>query len=60
MAQSLEQIQKLTPKQRDGVYGTMRPWLNVLSYDKVTVDHLAQCKCNVRWLGNLTSLRWKY
>lgn len=35
LAQSLEQIQKLTPKQRDGVYGTMRPWVNVLSYDKV-------------------------
>ncbi|ALQ32550.1 conjugal transfer protein TraG [Arthrobacter sp. YC-RL1] len=35
LANSLEQIQKLTPKQRDGVYGTMRPWVNVLSYDKV-------------------------
>jgi len=35
LAQSLEQIQKLTSKQRDGVYGTMRPWVNVLSYDKV-------------------------
>ncbi|MGP5049470.1 type IV secretory system conjugative DNA transfer family protein [Glutamicibacter ardleyensis] len=35
LAQSLEQIQKLTPKQRDGVYGTMRPWVNVLSYEKV-------------------------
>lgn len=35
LAGSLEQIQKLTPKQRDGVYGTMRTWVNVLSYDKV-------------------------
>lgn len=35
LANSLEQIQKLTPKQHDGVYGTMRPWVNVLSYDKV-------------------------
>lgn len=34
-SQALEQIQKLTPKQRDGVYGTMRPWVNVLSYEKV-------------------------
>jgi len=35
LSQALEQIQKLTPKQRDGVYGTMRPWVNVLSYEKV-------------------------
>jgi type IV secretory pathway TraG/TraD family ATPase VirD4 len=32
---SLAKIQQLTPKQRDGVYGTMRPWVNVLSYDRV-------------------------
>ena len=35
LAKALEQIQKLTPKQRDGVYGTMRPWVNVLSYEQV-------------------------
>ncbi|MFF5794537.1 type IV secretory system conjugative DNA transfer family protein [Paeniglutamicibacter sp. NPDC012692] len=35
LGQALEQIQKLTPKQRDGVYGTMRPWVNVLSYEQV-------------------------
>ena len=35
LAESLAQIQGLTPKQRDGVYGTMRPWVNVLTYDSV-------------------------
>lgn len=35
LATALEQIQNLTEKQRDGVYGTMRPWVNVLSYDQV-------------------------
>lgn len=35
VAASLAKIQQLTPKQRDGVYGTMRPWVNVLSYDRV-------------------------
>ncbi|MEW1982429.1 TraM recognition domain-containing protein [Citricoccus sp. NPDC079358] len=35
VASSLAKIQQLTPKQRDGVYGTMRPWVNVLSYDRV-------------------------
>ncbi|MFC7403439.1 type IV secretory system conjugative DNA transfer family protein [Citricoccus sp. GCM10030269] len=35
VAASLGKIQQLTPKQRDGVYGTMRPWVNVLSYDRV-------------------------
>lgn len=33
---ALWQIQGLTPKQRDGVYGTMRPWITVLSYEEVT------------------------
>lgn len=35
LAESLGKIQTLTPKQRDGVYGTMRPWVNVLSYERV-------------------------
>lgn len=35
LAGALGQIQNLTPKQRDGVYGTMRPWITVLSYDSV-------------------------
>lgn len=35
LATALEQIQTLTEKQRDGVYGTMRPWVNVLSYEGV-------------------------
>ncbi|WP_145033606.1 type IV secretory system conjugative DNA transfer family protein [Micrococcus luteus] len=35
LAESLSKIQRLTPKQRDGVYGTMRPWVNVLSYESV-------------------------
>lgn len=35
LAEALGQIQNLTPKQRDGVYGTVRPWVNVLSYDRV-------------------------
>ncbi|GAA2559296.1 hypothetical protein HD598_002741 [Neomicrococcus aestuarii] len=32
---ALGRIQTLTEKQRDGVYGTMRPWVNVLSYENV-------------------------
>jgi hypothetical protein len=32
---ALGKIQTLTEKQRDGVYGTMRPWVNVLSYENV-------------------------
>lgn len=35
LAEALAQIQGLTPKQRDGVYGTMRPWVNVLTYESV-------------------------
>ena len=35
LAESLSKIMGLTPKQRDGVYGTARPWVNVLSYDSV-------------------------
>ena len=35
LAEALDGIQSLTPKQRDGVYGTMRPWVNVLSYERV-------------------------
>lgn len=35
LAKALGQIQNLTEKQRDGVYGTMRPWITVLSYEKV-------------------------
>lgn len=35
LAYALEKIQQLTPKQRDGVYGTMRPWISVLGNDKV-------------------------
>lgn len=35
LAEALDRIQTLTPKQRDGVYGTVRPWVNVLSYDRV-------------------------
>lgn len=35
LAESLSKIQRLTPKQRDGVYGTCRPWVNVLSYESV-------------------------
>lgn len=35
LAAALGQIQNLTEKQRDGVYGTMRPWITVLSYEKV-------------------------
>ncbi|MBY0170658.1 MULTISPECIES: type IV secretory system conjugative DNA transfer family protein [Micrococcaceae] len=35
LAESLSKIQRLTPKQRDGVYGTCRPWVNVLSYEAV-------------------------
>ncbi|MBM4591291.1 TraM recognition domain-containing protein [Rhodococcus hoagii] len=34
-AESLSRIQELTPKQRDGVFGTARPWVNVLTYDTV-------------------------
>lgn len=33
LGSALSQIQNLTPKQRDGVYGTMRPWITVLSYE---------------------------
>lgn len=32
---ALTRIQSLTPKQRDGVYGTMRPWISVLGNEKV-------------------------
>lgn len=35
LAESLARIQQLTPKQRDGVFGTARPWVNVLTYDSV-------------------------
>lgn len=35
LSDALDRIQTLTPKQRDGVYGTVRPWVNVLSYDRV-------------------------
>lgn len=35
LADALDRIQTLTPKQRDGVYGVVRPWVNVLSYDRV-------------------------
>ena len=35
LAEALNGIQSLTPKQRDGVYGTMRPWVNVLSNERV-------------------------
>lgn len=35
LAYALEKIQTLTPKQRDGVYGTMRPWISVLGNEKV-------------------------
>ncbi|GGK54443.1 type IV secretory system conjugative DNA transfer family protein [Micrococcus flavus] len=35
LAESLARIQELTPKQRDGVFGTARPWVNVLTYDSV-------------------------
>lgn len=35
LAYALEKIQQLTPKQRDGVYGTMRPWISVLGNEKV-------------------------
>ena len=35
LADALEKIQQLTPKQRDGVYGTMRPWISVLGNDRV-------------------------
>lgn len=35
LAESLSRIQELTPKQRDGVFGTARPWVNVLTYDTV-------------------------
>ena len=35
LAYALEKIQQLTPKQRDGVYGTMRPWISVLGNDNV-------------------------
>jgi type IV secretory pathway TraG/TraD family ATPase VirD4 len=35
LAEALSGIQSLTPKQRDGVYGTMRPWVNVLSNERV-------------------------
>lgn len=35
LAEALAQIQGLTPKQRDGVFGTARPWVNVLSYQSV-------------------------
>lgn len=34
-AEALAQIQQLTPKQRDGVYGTMRPWISVLGNENV-------------------------
>lgn len=32
---ALAKIQDLTPRQRDGVYGTMRPWISVLGNEKV-------------------------
>lgn len=35
LADALDRIQTLTPKQRDGVYGVVRPWVNVLSYERV-------------------------
>lgn len=35
LGSALGKIQTLTEKQRDGVYGTMRPWVNVLSYENV-------------------------
>ena len=35
LAEALSRIQELTPKQRDGVFGTARPWVNVLTYDTV-------------------------
>ena len=35
MAIALEGAQRLTPKQRDGVYGTAQPWVSVLGSDKV-------------------------
>lgn len=35
LAEALSGIQSLTPRQRDGVYGTMRPWVNVLSNERV-------------------------
>lgn len=35
LAEALSKIQGLTPKQRDGVYGTMRPWISVLGNERV-------------------------
>ncbi|PRZ11775.1 type IV secretory system conjugative DNA transfer family protein [Nesterenkonia sandarakina] len=35
IAEGLSRIQGITPKQRDGIYGTMRPWISVLGSDKV-------------------------
>ncbi|GAA1150609.1 type IV secretory system conjugative DNA transfer family protein [Nesterenkonia lutea] len=34
-AAALGQIMQLTPKQRDGVYGTVRPWVSVLGDERV-------------------------
>lgn len=34
-ADALGQIMQLTPKQRDGVYGTVRPWVSVLGDERV-------------------------
>ncbi|PRZ11682.1 type IV secretory pathway TraG/TraD family ATPase VirD4 [Nesterenkonia sandarakina] len=34
-AAALSQIMQLAPKQRDGVYGTMRPWVSVLGDERV-------------------------
>lgn len=35
MAIALEGTQQLTPKQRDGIFGTAQPWVSVLGSDKV-------------------------
>lgn len=35
MAIALQRTQQLTPKQRDGVYGTVQPWVSVLGSDRV-------------------------
>lgn len=35
IAEALLRIQGITPKQRDGIYGTMRPWISVLGSEKV-------------------------
>lgn len=34
-AEALRATQNLTPKQRDGVYGTLRPWIGILGSRKV-------------------------